>query len=88
MLRVASNADGRLEVFGVNTGGQIWHTWQTAPNNGWVGKWSELYTNTDSLAMLDVGRNQDGRLEVFGVNAGGQIWHTWQTAPNNGWIGG
>ena len=88
MLDVASNADGRLEVFGVNAQGHIWHTWQTAPNNGWAGGWSELYSNTDSLTSLKVARNADGRLEVFGVNAQGNIWHTWQTAPNNGWAGG
>jgi hypothetical protein len=32
MLDVARNADGRLEVFGVNVQGDIWHTWQTKPN--------------------------------------------------------
>jgi hypothetical protein len=37
MLRVVPNADGRLEVFGVNAQGHIWHTWQTAPSNGWIG---------------------------------------------------
>ena len=87
MLDVARNADGRLEVFGVNAQGHIWHTWQTAPNNGWVGGWAELYTDNDSLTTLRVVANADGRLEVFGVNAQGHIWHTWQTAPNNGWVG-
>ena len=80
-LRVMPNADGRLEVFGINAQGHIWHTWQTAPNNGWVGSWAELYSNADSLAMLDVAHNADGRLEVFGVNGQGHIWHTWQTTP-------
>ena len=88
MLDVARNADGRLEVFGVNAQGHIWHTWQTQPNGGWVGGWSELYSDNDNLAMLDVARNADGRLEVFGVNAQGHIWHTWQTQPNGGWVGG
>ncbi len=36
MLDVAQNADGRLEAFGVNSAGRIWHTMQTAPDNGWV----------------------------------------------------
>jgi pimeloyl-ACP methyl ester carboxylesterase len=87
MLDVASNADGRLEVFGVNVLGQIYHTWQTQPGGGWVGNWSQLYSNADNLAMLDVGRNADGRLEVFGVNWLGQIYHTWQTQPGGGWVG-
>jgi peptide methionine sulfoxide reductase MsrB len=88
MLDVANNADGRLEVFGVNAEGHIWHTWQDAPNNGWAGGWAELYSDSDNLKSLKVARNADGRLEVFGVNAEGHIWHTWQTSPNNGWAGG
>jgi V8-like Glu-specific endopeptidase len=88
MLDLARNADGRLEVVGVNRFGGIWHTWQTAPSNGWVGGWSQLYTDNDYLKMLRVARNQDGRLEVVGVNSAGGIWHTWQTAPNGGWVGG
>ena len=88
MLRVATNADGRLEVFGVNRLGGIWHTWQTTPGGGWVGGWSQLYTDNDHLEMLDVARNADGRLEVFGVNRLGGIWHTWQTTPGGGWVGG
>jgi len=30
MLRLIVNQDGRLEVFGVNAQGHIWHTWQTS----------------------------------------------------------
>ena len=37
MLDVGSNPDGRLEVFGINQAGRIWHTWQTTPGGGWVG---------------------------------------------------
>jgi hypothetical protein len=87
-LDVVSNADGRLEVFGVAPDDTIWFTWQTAPNNGWPGGWSQLYAANDKLRMLRAARNQDGRLEVFGVAPDDTIWHTWQTAPNNGWVGG
>jgi hypothetical protein len=34
-LVIASNADGRLEVFGLAPDDEVWQTWQTAPNNGW-----------------------------------------------------
>jgi hypothetical protein len=34
---VINNADGRLEIFGINAAGNIWHTWQTEPSNGWIG---------------------------------------------------
>ena len=86
-LRAARNADGRIEVFGINAAGNIYHTWQTAPNNGWNGSWDLLYSPADNLAMLDAVNNADGRIEVFGINAAGNIYHTWQYSPNNGWIG-
>jgi hypothetical protein len=30
---VASNADGRLELFMLGTDNHLWHQWQTAPNS-------------------------------------------------------
>jgi hypothetical protein len=30
------NQDGRLEVFVKGTDGALWHTWQSAPNDGWT----------------------------------------------------
>jgi hypothetical protein len=83
-LAVGQNADGRLEVFGTASDDSIWHTWQTAANDGWSG-WSVFHSSSDRLRSLVVGRNADGRLEVFGTASDDSIWHTWQTAPNNGW---
>jgi hypothetical protein len=60
-------------VFGVNRARGIWHTWQTRPNDGWVGGWFQLYSDEDELRMLNVASNADGRLEVFGVNATDRI---------------
>jgi hypothetical protein len=56
---------------------------------GWIGSWSELYSDNDYLYMLDVALNADGRLEVVGTNqqGGGTVWHTWQTQPNGAWAG-
>ena len=77
-LRAARNKDGRQEVFGLDSQGHIWHTWQKTPNGSWLGRWSELYTDANALATLEVCSNADGRLEVFGVNSQGHIAHTWQ----------
>ena len=85
-LVVAQNQDGRLEVFGTAADDSIWHTWQTAANNGWSA-WAPFHTAGDRLRALVVGQNQDGRLEVFGTASDDTIWHTWQTSPNNGWSG-
>jgi hypothetical protein len=54
---------------------------------GWVGSWSELYSDIENMATLDVVANADGRLEVFGVGSSGTIWHTWQTQPGGPWVG-
>jgi hypothetical protein len=86
-LVAARNADGRLEVFGVNRFQRMWHTWQTTPNGVWTGRWHQLYTDNDHSVSLAVANNADGRLEVFGINRNQHIWHTWQIAPGGIWTG-
>jgi hypothetical protein len=87
---IATNdADGRLEVFVIDEDGDLWHIWQTAPNNGWSG-WAKLPT----IAVASSGppggaiRDADGRIEVFIMTSGVEPLHVWQTAPNNGWTTG
>jgi hypothetical protein len=43
---VASNSDGRLEVFVLGNDGNIWHIWQTAPNGGWSAWYSLPFGKT------------------------------------------
>ena len=83
-IAVASNADGRLEVFARGTDNALWHQWQTAPNNGWSG-WASLGGVITSDPV--VGRNADGRMEVFARGTDNAVWHQWQVAPNSGWSG-
>jgi hypothetical protein len=83
---VGRNADGRLEVFGTAADSTIWHTWQTAPNNGWSA-WTRLGNPEGRGVLIDVQSNADGRLEAFLIGLGDTIWHLWQTAPNDGWVG-
>ena len=80
------NADGRIEVFARGEDNALWHTWQTAPNNGWADGWASrggLLTSNIAVAQ-----NADGRLEAFVRGTDNALWHTWQTAPNNGWVDG
>src|SRR5437016_6553474 len=90
-IAVGSNADGRLEVFAVDTADRLaWHIAQTAPN-GSFGGWSRLFDAAGLTAgpgQITVGSNADGRLEVFTLDTAGHVWHTAQTAPNGdfgGW---
>jgi hypothetical protein len=85
---VAANADGRLELFVTVQNGELYHLWQTAPNNGWSG-WSSFAVppGTTLGDWLAVAANADGRLEFFIEDFSGAWWNQWQTAPNNGWSG-
>jgi hypothetical protein len=84
IMEVASNLDGRLEVFASGTDNALWHIWQTAPNNGW-----SAWTSLNGVLTSDraIGRNADGRLEVFVRGTDGAVWHIWQTSPGGGWSG-
>ncbi len=61
-VAVGANADGRLELFGSDQSGDVWHIWQNTPNGGWS-SWASLGGEPFDAPL--VGRNQDGRLEVF-----------------------
>jgi subtilisin family serine protease len=64
--KVVLNADGRLEVFSVGSGGCLQHVWQTAPNGGWSA-WEYMCDGlaivSEPVAILNAG----GRAEVFAV---------------------
>jgi acylphosphatase len=81
-LTVASNLDGRLEVFARGTDNTLMHIWQTAPNGSWSA-WMSLGGVLTGAPV--VARNADGRLEVFARHSDKTLWHIAQTAPNSGW---
>lgn len=90
---VASNADGRLEVFVEAPGPtttELWHVWQEA-GGAWSG-WASLGAPPGSFLGFPVAaRNQDGRLEAFvrvGLMSTGVVWHVWQDpASPTAWSG-
>jgi hypothetical protein len=80
-----NNADGRLEVFLVGQNNQLYHRYQTAPNNDWNSEWLSLGGKWDKNKIPALANNADGRLEVFLVGQNNQLYHRYQTAPNNDW---
>ena len=82
-ITVGSNADGRLELFGIGSNGAVYHDWQVVPNGGWSG-W---YGLGGWASQITVGSNADGRLELFGIGSNGAVYHDWQVVPNGGWSG-
>ena len=82
---VASNADGRLELFAIGSPGGVVHAWQLAPNSGWSAQASLGSPGVVTVSSPAVGRNADGRLAVFVSGSDGAIWQIAQSAANNGW---
>ena len=83
---VASNADGRLEVFAQGADQALWHTWQTTPNGSWSSWASQGKPSSGGIqGNLCLAPSLDGRLELFAVGNDGALWHIWQTKVNNGW---
>jgi len=83
-LSVIRNSDGRLGLFVVGTGNDLWHRWQTSPGSS--GTWSAFVSlggtikgDTNPVVIS----NSDGRLEVFVVGINNQLYHKWQTAPGS-----
>jgi hypothetical protein len=81
-ISVATNQDGRLEVFGVTDTGSSWHCWQREV--GWS-EWAPFHSLDQRFKKLFPVANADTRIEVIGMAQDNSIWHTGQTAPNTGW---
>jgi hypothetical protein len=75
-----TNADGRVEIVGVNAAGTIWHRWQLAAGADSWSPWTQL---DGLLVSVAVARNQDGTLELFGTNSAGSLWHRRQLAAGS-----
>ncbi|WP_308312439.1 tectonin domain-containing protein, partial [Streptomyces sp. ISL-11] len=82
-VAAARNADGRLELFGTNSGDAIYHRSQNSIGGTW-GPWAQF---DGALRAVASETNADGRVELFGVNSGGSIYHRSQTSPGGTWAG-
>jgi hypothetical protein len=83
---VATNADGRLELFVAN--GALWRSQQTAWSDGWSG-WQAHGAPSGALVLGPVmaGRSGDGRIEVFMIDQHGQLWNIRQSSANGSYTG-
>jgi hypothetical protein len=85
---VASNADGRLEVFMVAGDGAVWHRWQQRADDpeSWQQPWHNLGSQAGGFAEVDVTMDARGRLTLVAVSQSGQdLWQQAQVVPNGGW---
>ncbi len=78
---VGQSADGRLEVFAIDTlSRKVKHLWQTNLHAGWS-LWGDL--GEGPSAGLVAATNADGRIELFGVNESHRLVHCWQRQAGN-----
>lgn len=78
---VGRNADARLEVFQVDSRGELRHRWQKEPNGNWSA-WASFTGNY--YPGIAVANDADGHLEVFAVDrATHLVQHARQRALNN-----
>lgn len=73
--RIAMNADGRLELFALGSGGSLAHRWQSRPNHPFAG-WGDLGGALAGAPVVST--SEDGRLEVFAIDDEGALAHRWQ----------
>ncbi|MFF9640915.1 hypothetical protein [Kitasatospora aureofaciens] len=80
---VATNADGRLEVF--TTHGDTVSTMAstTTGDSTWSTTWVPHVGSLDGKMEIAVAANQDGRLQVFGLGKDGTLKSMVQTAPGS-----
>lgn len=76
---VATNQDGRLEVFVVGNDRALWHVYQARPGRAPWSAWASL---GGQVAFPLAARHLDGRLEVFVVWRDQALWHRWQRQAN------
>jgi Tectonin domain/Peptidase inhibitor I9 len=77
------NANGKIQLIGVTTTGELWQRQQATINtNTWI-SWSQLDSPTSlGITAVSVKLLANGRLMMFGSNPDGQAYFRPQTAAN------
>ena len=83
---IATNADGRLEVFARSTDGDLLHVWQLSRTGirwGGPGRLAENGGSTDLAVFSGINGEHGGHLEAFCMdsNFGFSVFHTVQLSP-------
>jgi hypothetical protein len=86
---IATNADGRLEVFARSTNGDLLHVWQlpgTGIRWGGPGRLTENGCSTDPAVFSGINGEHGGHLEAFCMDSkfGFSVFHTVQLSPKPG----
>jgi hypothetical protein len=81
----AADANGQIELFGINSAGNVFDRQETAPNatdptvaGSWTG-WNQL---DGTLTSIAVASDRGASLNLFGTDASGAVLQRYQTTPN------
>ena len=89
-LVVQANLDGRLEVFAINLGDEVVHSYETSPgSDSWNG-WSDFqFGKPEGKAVVQVSATIDasGRVNVVALADDTVPYRNVQEDPNGGWTG-
>jgi len=76
---VFTDAEGRLEIFAVNSG-SVLYSYQQTGSLAWS-SWTSLSNVPFTAASLTGSVNADGRLEIAAISTTGTMWHIYQVSP-------
>jgi subtilisin family serine protease len=81
---IATDQDGRTQVFSTDTSNRLWHLFETYAQGGFE-NFGVAVSSGFTSGNLTAGRNVSGKVEVFDERSGGTVVHAWQTTPGGAW---
>jgi hypothetical protein len=89
---VQINLTGALEIFGIGTNGELWHSSQIeadASNGSFTtaGNWINQKNGLQYKGSPTVVKNLDNTLELFVPGAAGDVEYSYQLTPGGSWSG-
>jgi subtilisin family serine protease len=87
-VAAARQANGLVQLVGVNKEGQAWYSTQTGVGAATFSAWTQ-FTGTGSLppfTSIAAEADSSGVVNVFAVDAHGRVWQTQQAAVNGAWL--
>lgn len=82
-IAIATNRDGRLELFAVDGNKKLWHN-QQDDQGLWQNTWEPLGQDKD-IVFIRVFSHQSGVLEVYAIGRDGCIWSSYQQTGQGNW---
>jgi len=76
-----TRADGRVELFAIDSAYHVQHRWQTTPGGSQWTAWTQLDGDMTALAAA---RRTDGRVDLYGVGLDGRISHRIEDPASGG----